>query len=179
MADQPARGAARRAASHRAQPDRPRLWQAADAEAVLLALALCDRLPAELAARCSVLPPAPRGRDALCERAHLERLLPALLSSTSAHPRVHSVWAALVPLVARGAAASAGAAAVFWDVVCEQNLFTSSHERKCVLAGTPCTAPPLTPSPGTWDLRCSPSCCPACLPPACLLCSPTTSCAAW
>ena len=66
---------------------------------------------------------------ALFERGHLAALLPALLTSTSAHPRTHSVWPALIRLLLRQPNATAAVEA-FWDVACEQSLFTSSHSRK-------------------------------------------------
>ncbi len=135
MAEQPAGGAKRRlhATRRRVRLTAACLAQSADAETVLLALELSGQLPADFVARCPVL--GPDGGRAFCEPAHLSSLLPALLASTASHPRVHSVWSSLVPLVARSATAGSGAAEAFWDVVCEQNLFTSSHERKCVTAG--------------------------------------------
>ena len=90
---------------------------------------LADRLSPSATARCVLLPSA--GSSALFSKQHLESLLPALLSSTAAHPRVHTVWEALVERLSRE---KRGAAEVFWEVACENSLFTSSHERKCVLA---------------------------------------------
>ena len=118
--------------------------QSADAEAVYMALELADKLPSSAAARCAVLPRA--GLARLFDRAHITALLPALLASTAAHPRVHSVWATLVKLLSRRAAHAQPAAAnpaveSFWSVACEGSLFTSSHERKCVThAVAPCAA---------------------------------------
>ena len=103
--------------------------QAADAEALLLAVKLVDRLSPSATVRCSLLP---RARPAaLFTKQHLESLLPALLSSTAAHPRVHSVWGALVE---RLSSEEPAATEVFWEVACENSLFNSSHERKCVFA---------------------------------------------
>jgi hypothetical protein len=109
--------------------------QSADAEALLLAVELADRLPSSLLTRCALLPAT--GLRGLFDKVHLAALLPALLSSTSAHPRVHSVWTSLVKLLSSGSAfatPAAGHAAVetFWDLACESSLFASSHERKCV-----------------------------------------------
>ena len=102
--------------------------QAADAEALLLAVKLADRLSPAANTRCSLLSGARSG--ALFAKQHVETLLPALLSSTAAHPRVHSVWGALVERLSREEPA---ATEVFWEVACENSLFNSSHERKCVL----------------------------------------------
>lgn len=103
--------------------------QTADAEALLLAVKLADRLSPSATARCSLLAAS---SSALFSKQHLEALLPALLSSTAAHPRVHSVWSAVVN--ERLSREKPGAAQVFWEVACESSLFCSSHERKCVLA---------------------------------------------
>ena len=102
--------------------------QAADAEALLLAVKLADRLSPSATARCSLLSGA--RSVALFAKQHVESLLPALLSSTAAHPRMHSVWSALVERLSREEPA---ATEVFWELACENSLFNSSHERKCVL----------------------------------------------
>ncbi len=107
--------------------------QSADAEALLLAMQLVDRLPPKLVARCALIPPA--GLRAVFEKQHLQALLPLLLVSTSAHPRVHSVWSALIDLLLKGYNSSQSThrdIETFWDVACENSLFASSHERKCV-----------------------------------------------
>jgi DNA polymerase phi len=101
--------------------------QTADAEALLLAVKLADRLSPTATARCPLLAAS---SSALFSKQHLDALLPALLSSTAAHPRVHSVWPALVERLSRE---KPGAAQVFWEVACENSLFCSSHERKCVI----------------------------------------------
>jgi len=105
------------------------LSQSADAETLLLALELADRLPGAWKSRCPVLPAGEAG--AVLEREHLGRLLPALLSSTSAHPRTHCVWGIITRMLLKS---PAGTVEAFWEVACEQSLFTSSHERKCASA---------------------------------------------
>lgn len=74
-------------------------------------------------------------------------------SASATHPRMHSVWGALLALLPRphaqaeshgrggGADAAAGgaptaatsaAAVALWEEICEHSLFGGSHERKCV-----------------------------------------------
>ena len=111
--------------------------QSADAEALLLAVKLVDRLSPNAMARCELLPSA--GSSAFFSKQHLDTLLPALLSSTAAHPRIHSVWEALVERLSRE---KRGAVETCWEVACENSLFSSSHERKCVPAAAgvvPCS----------------------------------------
>ena len=106
--------------------------ESADASTVFLAVSLWDRLPASLLPRCVALPGPAMDKAALFERTHLAALLPALLTASSTHPRMHSCWGALLALLPRDAeteAASAQAVAL-WEVVCEGGLFSSSHERK-------------------------------------------------
>lgn len=122
-----------RHAATRSRPAAHFLQQAADTDAVLLLLELSGRLPASQHALCPSLPFADPSR--VFERSHLETLLPALLASTAAHPRVHSVWQALLRLLSAQLSTSSDAppdAAVenLWSVACEGSLFTSSHERK-------------------------------------------------
>lgn len=81
-----------------------------------------------------MLPYSPNGslKSDFFSRGHLVKLLPALMHSTAAHPRVHSVWSVITPKLQECARAQPGTVSAFWDVV-EQNLFTSSHERKYAL----------------------------------------------
>jgi hypothetical protein len=166
--------------------------QSADAEALLLAVQLADRLPPSLAARCVLLPPS--GVSGVFDKAHLTALLPALLSGTSAHPRVHSVWTAFIKLLAVGSRTresplSAHAAVeTFWDVACESSLFLSSHERKCVTRTlqVACAWARLTAACRFRPLRadssaskCSPCCCRVCTRTTCPCSSRSSSCAAW
>lgn len=107
---------------------------------MLLAVELGRQLSPSAAAACAVLPPG--GTAELFDKSHFAALLPALLSSTTAHPRVHSVWKPIVKLLseishARAPAHAAHAAVeTFWDAAGE-GLFQSSHERKCAATRRP------------------------------------------
>ena len=152
--------------------------QAADAEALLLAVKLADRLSPSATARCSLLSGARSG--AMFTKQHVETLLPALLSSTAAHPRVHSVWGALVERLSREEPAATEG---FWEVACENSLFNSSHERKCVpvpvLALTCCTLThhALGAVSGFWASSSSPCSCQRCTGVTLPCCFHPTSCA--
>ena len=152
--------------------------QAADAEALLLAAKLADRLSPSATARCTLLPGARSA--ALFAKQHLESLLPALLSSTAAHPRVHSVWGALVERLSHEEPA---ATEVFWEVACENSLFNSSHERKCVVALTAVICCTRTHHArggvtGSWASSSSQCSCQRCMGVTLLCCFRPTSCGA-
>ena len=108
-----------------------RCLQDARPEHVLLAVGLQERLPSSVVAKCRFLPHSGRKTD-FFDRAHLISLLPALMHSTSSHPRVHGVWGAIITMLQECASERAGTVTTFWDIL-EHSLFTSSHERKCVM----------------------------------------------
>jgi DNA polymerase phi len=128
----------------------------ASPEALLLALRLWSRLPPALRAACPLLPPggaaapaalfaaagplgaadvkaAAAAAAAFFTDAHLRRVLPALRATSNAHPRLHSVWPALLALLNPGPPGALPAAELraFWTAAVEGDIFQSaSHERK-------------------------------------------------
>lgn len=87
-------------------------------QALLLALRLWSNLPADLLKEMSLLPagtkPPPKGffttgqgtavsaAAGMFSQEHLQQLLPVLRSSSSSHPRLHSVWLTLLALLVPG-----------------------------------------------------------------------------
>ena len=94
-------------------------------EALLLALRLWPRLPPAVAAACPLLPPGFKAKQlpaglfsapaaaagskavaaagaAFFTRQHLTALLPVLRSTTTSHPRLHSLWTTLLALLVPG-----------------------------------------------------------------------------
>jgi DNA polymerase phi len=85
---------------------------------------------------------------ALFSRAHTKVILPALIATTSSHPRLHTLWSYVLPFLIPGfmpakqqrqvgeAGVSKGRLVVgaqldaVWSIVVEGGLMDSSHERK-------------------------------------------------
>uniref|UniRef100_A0A0D6QZH6 DNA polymerase V n=1 Tax=Araucaria cunninghamii TaxID=56994 RepID=A0A0D6QZH6_ARACU len=124
-------------------------------DALLLALKLYDKLPSEMRNLCKILPPVNSLGD-LFTTDHMLLLVSSLKESSFCHPRVHSVWQALLDIlfvdlvkVTKDPASCHSSEkakksqkrnspernavkrlASFWEVVVEGTLLPSSHERK-------------------------------------------------
>ena len=125
-------------------------------QALLLALRLWSKLPAELLSEMSLLPsdakPPPieffsRGQGtaasaaaAVFSQQHLQKLLPVLRSTSSSHPRLHSVWPTLLALLLPGFTAikvshtfPSSAVAAFCTLSIDTSKYVYSHAGCSVL----------------------------------------------
>ena len=131
--------------------------EAAGPETVSLALRLWRAMPDAVLDACDVLPdeakraareaadgrkkgPPKKGKKSaragsspalpwpsVLSAAHLEKLRPALMASSFAHPQVHTVWRCLLD----GAGGVPGALETLWEVAVENGLMASgSHQRR-------------------------------------------------
>eukprot|EP00250_Pteridium_aquilinum_P013456 c21353_g1_i1 orf=322-4125(-) len=125
----------------------------ASADTLLLALRLHERLPSSVVESCPLLPNS-KSTHALFEPSHLLSLVPIFKDSSSCHPRIHPVWSFLVELLLQEsndgglstprkkkkeqqklnntevAKTIDQRVASFWNLVVDNSLVTSSHERK-------------------------------------------------
>eukprot|EP01018_Ginkgo_biloba_P010689 Gb_31883 [translate_table: standard] len=124
-------------------------------DSLLLALKLHDKLPLELGNMCKFLPQSCSLND-LFTPEHMLFLVPCLKKTSFCHPRVHSVWSVLVDILFADMATASGDTTschtskktkksrkrnnpeknlarrliIFWEVVVEGSLLSSSHDRK-------------------------------------------------
>ncbi|CAM6028277.1 unnamed protein product [Sphagnum balticum] len=128
-----------------------------NADGLLLALKLHEKLPVIMRHSCLLLPSSGILQD-IFQPSHLNRLVPCLMEASVSHPRVHSVWPVLLDLLLPESVQSAqlefkkspkkskkktigpscqkdldtmkAHLSTFWSTIVDGALLPSSHERK-------------------------------------------------
>ncbi|CAK9270133.1 unnamed protein product [Sphagnum jensenii] len=128
-----------------------------NADGLLLALKLHEKLPVMMRHSCLLLPSSGILQD-IFQPSHLNRLVPCLMEASVSHPRVHSVWPVLLDLLLPESVQSAqlefkkspkkskkktigpscqkdldtmrAHLSTFWSTIVDGALLPSSHERK-------------------------------------------------
>ncbi|CAM6049668.1 unnamed protein product [Sphagnum compactum] len=128
-----------------------------NADGLLLALKLHEKLPVMMQHSCLLLPSSGILQD-IFQPSHLKRLVPCLMEASVSHPRVHSVWPVLLDLLLPESVQSAQLEfkkspkkskkktigpscqkdldtmkvhlSTFWSTIVDGALLPSSHERK-------------------------------------------------
>ncbi|CAK9219878.1 unnamed protein product [Sphagnum troendelagicum] len=128
-----------------------------NADGLLLALKLHEKIPVMMRHSCLLLPSSGILQD-FFQPSHLNRLVPCLMEASVSHPRVHSVWPVLLDLLLPESVQSAqlelkkspkkskkktigpscqkdldtmkAHLSTFWSIIVDGALLPSSHERK-------------------------------------------------